>query len=406
MAISWGGIDSGLNAGINLRNARDAASDKKKRDQTRASIFTGENPFGFSAPQPQPPMPGQPSVPDAPGGLQPMPPGVQGQPLPAFQQPQNLAQPPTMMGGHPQMMPMPGATPIPQAPPVPMVPPRPPMMAPSGSRVDVGGPFRAPNIPRDPTQPMSEVSTQDAPDPSLAGIHLVSQIAGDIQRRHPELQGAQLADAVDMVLGQVKTVDPATIAQARYYTQMAVANTHAATAERGQDVHAGAQRDVANIRAQAMRDVADSHVDGQKYQADMNYRRAVDQANILVAGRQGVADTNAAASNYRADQGVAGRDIAGQHQENVAGVNADASDERARQRYLGENDMARGRAGVVVKPPTVPGSTLSRRPRRNAATVTSPIQNPPPFPATTEGQTATSPTGQKWIVRAGKWAPM
>jgi hypothetical protein len=268
---------------------------------------------------------GLPAGADAPGGVAVMPAAPAPAPGPAIG---------PDMGFAPRPVAVPGATPLPAPSPQPPMPgvasqPRPQAPAPAAQ------PLQGEVLPPQPRgaasgAPLSGVA-QPMGDPVLDARNTLNAIASDIRARNPGISSAALYGAVRAQLGMIQGISP----MMRSY------------------LDATARMYAADRRVEGVYDTNDTRVETTGMRTASAERIGVghDDAKVRAAGiygdtRLGVADRQERASNYRADQGRAGReyvaDSGADSRRDVAGINAGS-----RETVAGINAGSRERAAQI-----------------------------------------------------------
>lgn len=378
------GFNSGLDMAAKLDELRKTARMRAAQRAVGQAYLSGAD-FGGgdpSAPQLQPPAPGEASLPKGATGPDPM---MGTSPIP-----QGSAPPlPPSMGGAPppvdsSLAGAPGpAGPVDAAPSPPAAAPAPqPAPAPGPTGSGSGAP--APDVPPE-HQPLSPEAQSSITEANNA----IKGFAQAIKSANPNIDPETLFNAVEQHVTQLKgvrnevkdyMVAQTALARAQYGVQntamkvagqLQVANTRADAARDVAGTNAEARTGSAQIRADASRDVAQTGAGAR-----------IGAAQIGAGSREAVAQTGAGSRRYAAD-----KRYQGQVYQSVAGAASRA--DSARVGAQGRVDAA----GVGMGQPA---------PNRGYAPVPAGVPGAPPRPPAMEGEMASGPTGTFRGVK-GRW---
>lgn len=309
-------------------------------------------------------------------------------------------QPPQGGGGQPQMLPQPGATPMPSAQAAPPKPPAPAPMGPAGQTPPAPqpgppkppmpqppGPGAGPPAPQGggPAQPPTQPQ-----DLNQQGLNLIQTIAQGIAAAQPKgyrWKPGELMDALDTVLGAMKNIDPTT----KLAAQNALALQRLQISEQEKAADRDSRESIAGDRnATSRANNQDTNATRVTTQGMGDVSREFVGAGHDATSRSNTADRDATSvTNTNARDTTQERDT--DARDSTSSANTLVRDRGATGRQDTRNATSRANSQDRIRRPL-------KAPLGGGAQHTS-----PPFPATTEGQTATSPNGDKWVVKGGKW---
>lgn len=370
MALSLGsfagGLSQGLEEGQDLRRKQMEMEATRRMNAAQAAAGAAGMQGGGQPPPAQPPM-GQGVAP--PGG-----------------------------GGTPRPLPQgapPGATPMPQAqaapqpkPPAPMTqpqggPPKPPMAAPPqgaapGGQSPAGG-DQGGQILNDP----AVVQTIQQSQQTLQGLYKTLLAANPALKHDPQTA----FQAVEDMIGQMKGVDQSDrnlMLQQNQILRLQVQLAKDAADRGSREAIAQGRDDTSRANNQ---DTNDTRV------RTTGMNNATSRANVADRDSTSVQTTGMRDSTQVQTTGM--RDDTQERdtdaRDTTSSRNTDVRDRGATGRQDSRNATSRANSQDRIRRPL-------KAPLGGGAQHTS-----PPFPATTEGQTATSPNGDKWVVKGGKW---
>ena len=306
-----GGAADGFNNGADIMQKLQGMAAQHRMRQAQAGMAD-------AMAAPQPPMPGQPSMPaGAPQGM-PMPAMAGGAPPPPMAMPG--AMPPPQFGGGapPPPMAMPGAS---AAPPMPGAAPPMPDAAPVSMPAPAAAPMEG---------PPAQTGMSGTADPTGQGFMKDTQktlqnIFVQLAQANPNLKGETLFNAANQQIEMMKGLAP----DARMYMQASIAAANNASREeiavnkatnyltaidakieareRELEILTGSRERIAGTQAGARTDAARIGADSRRDVAVTNAGARIGSAQIGADSRRDVADTNAGARTESATIGSAGR---------------------------------------------------------------------------------------------------
>jgi hypothetical protein len=214
----------------------------------------------------------------------------------------------------------------------------------------------------------------------------------------------ELLDAVNDALGMMKELDPTAAKIAQLQVEWYKAQLGADTSRANTEERVGAQERGQDTRATTAANSLAERIRHEKATEQTAQGRAATYAEMASWGHED-RQTAIAAANERATQATDSR-------EKVA-AQRDADTMARLDKALEDKDWATV-ANITAgeyKADTTAGGKAGARPAiapppsraGGGSRVEGAGGGAPPIPPTTEGMTATSPSGQKWVVRGGKW---